>query len=225
MNTAFTTRTAARVLASAGLLLAAGCASTPPAAERMKINPMGTVLTYHRTSSGSLGNFDGPVVWTQSPATWQGKPVLASGAPQAGVGIHDLNSMAMIANLTPAGQPIMSFEPPVDYPWPLQVGKTWTGRHTVTLYPSGRTVPMAIEGQVVSWGDVTVPAGTFKAFKLVWTVNQHEVETRWVNPTEGLATLKRHVERTAAHPQGPGVLDAELVSRKLPAPAGSTAGQ
>jgi hypothetical protein len=28
--------------------------------------------------------------------------------------------------------------------------------------------------------------------------------------------VKRHVERTAAHPQGAGVLDAELLSVKLP---------
>lgn len=212
-----TLRTPLLATAAAALLLTTGCASTPPIADKMQINPMGTVLTYHRKSSGSLGNFDGPVVWTQTPSTWQGKPVLASGAPQAGVGIHDLNSMATIANLTPAGQPVMSFEPPIDYPWPLQVGKTWSAQHTVTLYPSGNQVPLKIDGKVESWGDVTVPAGTYKAFKLVWTVNQSEVESRWVNPAEGLATIKRHVERSATHPQGAGVLDAELLSRVLPA--------
>lgn len=123
----------------------------------------------------------------------------------------------MLANLTPAGQPFMSFEPPIDCPWPLQVGKTWMGEHQVTLYPARTTVPMTIRGRVESWGEVTVPAGTFKAFKLVWTTDQGEVETRWVNPSEGLATIKRHVERPASHPQGAGVLDAELLSRVLPA--------
>ncbi len=217
MNTSSTIRTTLLATAVAALLLTTGCANTPPITDKMQINPMGTVLTYHRKSSGSLGNFDGPVVWTQSPATWQGKPVLASGAPQAGVGIHDLNSMAMIANLTPAGQPIMSFEPPIDYPWPLEVGKTWSAQHTVTLYPSGNKVPLKIDGKVESWGDVTVPAGTYKAFKLVWRNNLGEMETRWINPAEGLATIKRHVERPATHPQGAGVLDADLLSRALPA--------
>ena len=112
---------------------------------------------------------------------------------------------------------MISFDPPIDYPWPLQVGKTWATQHTVTLYPSGNKVPVKIEGKVESWGDVTVPAGTFKAFKLVWSVNQSELETRWLNPAEGLATIKRHVERSAAHPQGAGVLDAELLSRVVPA--------
>jgi hypothetical protein len=217
MHTTFTTRAGAWMLAFAPLLLAAGCASTPPTPEKMEISPTGTVTTYHRKSSGSLGSFDGQVVWTHATSTWNGKPVIAFGAPQAGVSLHDPVTFGMLANLGTSGQPVMSFDPPIDYPWPLQVGRTWTAQHTVTLYPSGRTVPMSIQGKVESWGDVTVPAGTFKAFKLVWTMNQSEVETRWVNPAEGLATIKRHVERSAAHPQGAGVLDAELISRVLPA--------
>ena len=216
MTTKNITRTTTLALASAALLLSAGCASTPPTAEKMQINPMGTVLTYHRKSSGSLGNFDGQVVWTQTPATWQGKPIISSGAPQAGMGLHDPATFGLVANLNPAGQPLMSFEPPIDYPWPLQVGKTWTGNHTVTLYPSGNKLPLKVEGKVESYGDVTVPAGTFKAFKLVWSMNQNEFETRWMDPNNGLATIKRHVERPASHPQGAGVLDAELLSRVMP---------
>jgi hypothetical protein len=87
----------------------------------------------------------------------------------------------------------------------------------VTLYRSGRTVPTRIDWKVESWGDVTVPAGTFKAYKLVWVNDQGEVETCWVGPTRGSATIRRHVERPASHPQGAGLLDAELLSRKLPA--------
>ncbi|MDO9146833.1 MAG: hypothetical protein Q7U52_04070 [Hydrogenophaga sp.] len=216
MNASGTFRTTLLATAAAAMLLTAGCASTLPTADKMQINPMGTVLTYHRKSSGSLGNFDGQVVWTQAPATWQGKPVISSGAPQAGVGLHDPVSFGLMANLNPAGQPLMSFEPPIDYPWPLQVGKTWTVNHTVTLYPSGNKLPLKVDGKVESFGDVTVPAGTFRAFKLVWSINQNEFETRWIAPNNGLATIKRHVERPASHPQGAGVLDAELISRVLP---------
>lgn len=222
MNTLFTSRTviaqtAVLAMASASMLLASGCASAPPAADKMQIGPMGTVLTYHRKSSGSLGTFDGQVVWTLAPATWQGKPAISMGAPQAGVGLYEPQGFGMVANLNPAGQPLMSFEPPIDYPWPLQVGKTWTGHHMVTLYPSGNQVPLKVEGKVESFGEVTVPAGTFKAFKLVWSMNQNEFETRWVAPHDGLATVKRHVERPASHPQGAGVLDAELLSSVKPA--------
>lgn len=217
MNMKFTTHVSAALLTSAALLLTAGCASTPPTAQKMVISPAGTVTTYHRKSSGSLGSFDGLVVWTHASSTWDGKPVIAFGAPQAGVSLHDPVHFGQLATLNAKGQPVMSFDPPIDYPWPLQVGKTWATQHTVTLYPSGNKVPVKIEGKVESWGDVTVPAGTFKAFKLVWSVNQSELETRWLNPAEGLATIKRHVERSAAHPQGAGVLDAELLSRVVPA--------
>ena len=65
--------------------------------------------------------------------------------------------------------------------------------------------------------ELGVPAGTFKAYKLVWTNNSGEMETRWVSPSEGIATIKRHVERPSTHPQGAGVLDAELLSVVLPA--------
>lgn len=204
-------------LATAALMAAAGCASAPPAATGFADVPMGSVFTYHRKSSGSLGSYDGQVVSTYAPATWAGQAVIAYGAPQAGTSLHLPADMARAADLNPAGKPVLSYDPPIGYQWPLSVGKQWTSTHSVTLHNSGSTVQMTINWKVESWGDVTVPAGTFKAYKLVWTNNLGEVETRWVNPQEGLMTFKRHIERPGSHPQGPGVLDAELLSRAGPA--------
>jgi hypothetical protein len=180
------------------------------------VPPMGTVVTFHRTSSGSLGNFDGQVVWTYAPATWQGQPAISFGAPQAGVSLHEPRSFGMVAALNAAGQPQYSFDPPMNYEWPLAVGKAWRSQLTMTRYPSGQQVPMTIEGKVEAWEDVTVPAGTFKAYRMTWSNSFGEVETRWLNPMEGLATIKRHVERPATHPQGAGVLDAVLLSKVAP---------
>jgi hypothetical protein len=205
------------VCLAAAIALAGGCATPPPVADKMASQPLGSVTTYHRKSSGSLGTFDGQVVWTSSASTWQGRSVMASGSPQAGTTLHDPTTLALVATLNPAGQPSASFSPPIDYAWPLEVGKTWTSKHTVTMHPSGRTVPMTLSWKVDSWGDVTVPAGTFRAYKVTWTSDQGEVETRWVSPSAGIATVKRHVERPANHPQGTGLLDAELLSRTLPA--------
>lgn len=216
MTTPFATRNTAWALASAALLLAAGCASTPPTATQMAEVPIGTVNTYHRKSSGSLGVFDGAVPWTLSRSTWQGRPVLAYASP-AGTSLHLPTYHGLLANLNPQGQPVMSYDPPIDAPWPLLVGKTWTTRHTVTLHPSGRTVPLTIQGKVESYEAVTVPAGTYKTFKLVWTNDLGETETRWVAPADGISPIKRHVERPASHPQGAGVLDAELLSSVHPA--------
>lgn len=213
------TALSAALLALTGftLLTVTGCAAPPPVAERMVMSPMGTVTTYHRKSSGSLGNFDGKVVWTHAPATWQGKPVISFGAPQAGVALHDPVSFAMLATLAPDGKPLMAFDPPIDYAWPLTVGQTWSTQYIVTLYPSGNKVPFKRDFKVEGIEDVTVPAGTFKTWKLSWKDSSGETETRWISPAQGIATVKRHVERPATHAQGPGVLDAELLSRVLPA--------
>ena len=216
MNFRSTLNSALLASAAVTCLLAGGCASAPPVAEKMMVPPMGTVVTFHRKSSGSLGNFDGQVVWTYSPATWQGQPMISFGSPQAGVSLHEPGTFGMVAGLNPAGQPQYSFDPPMDYQWPLVVGQGWSSKFTVTMLPSGQKVPMMVDFKVQAWEDVTVPAGTFKAYKMTWSNDLGEVETRWLNPMEGLATIKRHVERPASHPQGAGVLDAVLLSRALP---------
>lgn len=201
----------------AAALLSAGCSTTPPVADTMASSPQGTVTTFHRRSSGSLGTFDGPVVWTQGTSTWQGKPVVSAVSPQAGATLHDPVTHGMLATLDAAGKPAMSFDPPIALQWPLEVGKTWKSSHTVTLHASGRTMPLQMDWKVESWGDVSVPAGLYKAYKVVSTNQFGEVETRWVSPKDSLPTLKRNVVRPASHPQGAGVLDGVLLSRTLPA--------
>ena len=204
-------------LGVAGALLASGCSTTPPVAEGFAVPPVGTVTTLHRKSSGSLGNFDGKVVWNLSNSTWQGKPVVISTSPEAGGTVLEPKTYAVIATLDRAGKPVISFDPPVNYQWPLEVGKTWTSKHVRTVQASGQSMPMEISWKVESWGDVTVPAGTFKAYKVVTTNNLGEAETRWTSPKDGVSIVKRSVVRPATHPQGAGVLDAELLSHILPA--------
>ncbi len=216
MNATCTPRATVLAVTAAALLLGAGCASTPPSATQMAEVPAGIVNTYHRKSSGSLGVFDGPVVWKMSHSTWKGQPVLAYASP-GGTSLHLPLTHGLVANLNPQGQPVMSYEPAIDFPWPLQVGKTWSTQHQVTLYPSGNVVPLRLQGKVEAYEAVTVPAGTYQAFKLVWTSDLGETETRWVAPADGISPIRRHVERLASHPQGPGVLDAELLSSVKPA--------
>ena len=203
-------------IAAALAVWLSACATPPPTAQRMDIPPMGTVSTYHRISSGSFGAYDGKVVWTYAPATWEGKAVIAFGAPQAGVSLHDTVSFAQVASLTPAGKPYVSYDPPLDYAWPLTVGKTWRSVNTVTVQATGQKTPVTTDFKVAAFEKITVPAGTFNAYRLEWVNSQGESETRWVAPSEGIPTVKRHVERVASHPQGPGVLDAEMLSHVLP---------
>jgi hypothetical protein len=142
--------------------------------------------------------------------------VVAATAQGLGTSLHDPGSLAMMAWLDAAGQPVVSYAPPLDYRWPLQVGQRWTSEHTMTLHATGRTMPLRMDWEVQAWEEIVVPAGRFEAFRLHWVNQLGETETRWVAPQAGIETVKRHVERPASHPQGPGVLDAELVSRQLP---------
>lgn len=204
---------------SAVVLLIGGCATGPatsPAATKMSKPAAGTTMTYHRKSTGSLGAYDGRVAWTAGTASWQGREVFASAAPGIGTSLHDPVSLAMIAFLDAAGKPVVSYDPPIDYQWPMQVGKAWSSQHMMTVHASGRTVPLTFDWKVEAWEKVTVPAGTFDAYKLTWKNSLGEAEARWVSPAEGIDTVKRHVERAATFPQGAGVLDAELLSRSGP---------
>jgi hypothetical protein len=217
MNTRRTAlHTALLGLAMSPLLFVAGCATAPPTADRMAIAPMGTLSTFHRKSSGSLGNFDSKVVWTHAPTTWQGKPAILFSAPQQVSSVHDPAGFAVLANVSADGKPLMSFDPPVDYVWPLAVGKAWTTQYTVTVHATGAKLPLRRDYRVEAFETVTVPAGSFKAWKVSWKDSTGETETRWFSPEAGLATIKRRVDRPATHPQGAGVLDGELVSHVPP---------
>jgi hypothetical protein len=187
-----------------------------PIAEAPAATPAGTVMTYHRKSSGSLGTYDGPVVWNFTHATWEGRPAVIQMARLGGAA-YDPKTHANMANLDAEGKAVMVFDPPLVYQWPLQVGKTWTSKHTVTTPATGRSVALEVNWKVEAWEDVTVPAGTYKAYKVVTSNNFGEVETRWVAPAAGIMLAKRLVTRAATHPQGPGELEAVLLSQVPPA--------
>lgn len=205
------------LLGAAAWLAVPGCGHAPPRAEQMADVPPGTVNTYHRKSSGSLGAFDGPVPWTVSRSTWLGQPVWAYSSP-AGASLHLPGTFGLVAHLGPQGQPLMSYDPPIALPWPLEVGKAWETTHRVTLHRDGSIRSVSIRGRVEAFETVQVPAGSWQAFKVSWTDSLGEVETRWVAPADGLSPVKRHVERPTSHPQGAGVLDAALISSVRPAP-------
>jgi hypothetical protein len=192
------------------------CTTPPPLAHRMEPSAEGTVTVFHRQSTGSLGDYDGTVVWQLHDARWNGKKVDALISPQMGGQILEPESDGLIATLDRSGDLLLSFDPPMAFEWPLQVGKRWQSQHTMTFHNTGRSIPLFMDWAVESYGDVTVPAGTFKAYKVILSDGLGDVETRWVAPQQGIGTLKRSVLRMPGHPLGPGQLDAEMLSRTPP---------
>ncbi len=209
-------RAAAPALAAwAAASLLAGCATAiDPGAYRP--NPTGTVTSFHRVSSGSFGVSDGPVVWTHESGTWQGREVEFARSPQAGTTVYDRASHGTLATLTPAGQTISSFEPPMGLRYPLAVGQRWSDQHQLTMHRTGSTVPLTVNYAVEAYEAVTVPAGTYQAFRVAITDSFGERATYWVAPSLGLGTVKRVAQRPATHPAGAGQIEGVLTSVKRP---------
>jgi hypothetical protein len=115
----------------------------------------------------------------------------------------------------------MRYDPPLGYDFPLEVGKTWTQDLMLTVGGSA-PIPMKAQWKVEAYEDVTVPAGTFKAWRVVFTDNFGYKQTTWSMPETASVYAKHINERSATHPQGgPGTQMIELLTvpalRRVPA--------
>ena len=107
------------------------------------------------------------------------------------------------------------------YDWPLQVGKTWTTRYMWrdnVLHPDWSGMSSQ-DWAVVAWEEVTVPAGTFEAYKVVrtrgsWETAHEDVEMLWYAP-EVQATVKSIWHRSPNDGYGGAEHMWELVSLDL----------
>ena len=196
-------------LTSASSLLAAGCAIAPKA-ERYVPPATGSSWVWNITSTGSFGQGSAvPVPMRVSEIQWDGKPALKfESASGAVVQDRDVGVMAL---LDASGRVMMKYDPPMSFEWPLEVGRTWTQQHTLTL-ATGQTYPMTTRWMVEAYEDVTVPAGTFKAFKVTMADSFGFKQTTWSMPTTMGVFAKRINERPAGHPQGQGTQVYELAT-------------
>lgn len=179
--------------------------------------PEGATFTYQRKSQGSYGNYDGPVTWTVGRRDWNGRALVSFASTTHGTQLLDPLTHSVAVQLNVAGQATYSYDPAIGYPWPLAVGKSWSTVHGMTMYKPPNTASLTYNGKVEALEDVTVPAGTFKAFKLVTSNSFGEVEQVWTAPALGISTVKRISDRPATHPLGAGHLEGVLTSRSTPA--------
>jgi hypothetical protein len=140
---------------------------------------------------------------------WEGKRVTALVAP-IGVTVVDADG-CWPAILGPDDKPVLSFDPPIGFNYPLEVGKTWTRSYRIIVPATKQTIPFDSTWKVEAYEDVTLPAGTFKAFKVSYSGTLGEEFTMWYIPELGF-NGKRIERRTAKWPSGPGVRESELIS-------------
>jgi hypothetical protein len=193
-------------------LVAAGCAiDTGPAVEiRMDPNApvtqappvygVGSSWTYDHTVNGETERttitivekreIDGREVDVSAispPFRYPGRPCNGANGDMHDAVTH--NWMACLKD----GEILASLSPHSGwYAWPLEVGKNWRSEHVWTdnvIHPEWSD-PEWTEWTVVDWEEVTVPAGTFMAYKVVrtrtsWEVTGEDSYIIWYAPEFG----------------------------------------
>lgn len=199
-----------RLLALGIALTAGGCALMEPTAERYVPPPVGTMWERVQTDTGSYGSGSSKSVGLRGERTWQGAKVMTYEV--AGGTVFAREDGAWIG-IFKGDAPVVTWDPPLTWQYPLKVGKSWAREQRMTIHAAKRTIPYKEEQRVEAYEDVTVPAGTFKAFKVRTISSLGDDNVIWFCPDMGLFA-KVHNTRTAKHPQGPGTRVIELLSYK-----------
>lgn len=191
-------------------LISAGCTiPTSPMVLGPVFAPPGSEWSYVRRDSGSFGTGVTHVAGKSLGAQdWQGRKLPAYEGPEATT-LLDPGMGGMVAQ-TKDAKPLVSWDPPIGYHWPLWVGETWSAPYRVTNHATQQTTEMRAWFTVEAQEHVNVPAGTFKVFRIRYADPYIEALTWW-SPDLGLLAKSR-IERTTRHPAGPGVREADLLT-------------
>lgn len=196
-------------------LVEAGCGLMAPKMERYLAPTVGTTYANLRRDSGSYGSatvqLPGKYLGEQM---WRGQKVHAFESPEGTFLGTTGDRFAFIA-LVKGDTPILTWDPPVGYQLPLEVGKTWTRKFTLTIHAAKQTIPVEDTQTLEAYEDVTVPAGTFKAWRVRTIDNLGNENLQWYAPDLGVF-VKQSLRRTAKNAAGPGTREIELVSYQRP---------
>jgi hypothetical protein len=204
-----TTRTVAFTAALAALM-AAGCATVEPQIAGWTPAPMGSSWEVAQRNTGSYGK-DVKFKVTRGDGSWQGAPAVAMKTSLGGTLMMRPSDGKWLGMLAADGKPVVSFDPPIGWEFPLKVGKSWTNRHRMTQLATGAVVEYELSCKVLEFEKVTVPAGTFDAFRINCKTSTGSDDTYWTSPAVQ-PFVKTRLQRSANAPQGAGSQEAELVS-------------
>ena len=190
--------------------------AAPPRTERFVALPSGTRLSYLRHDVGSYGRGETRMDVTVGDSTWRGRRAIAFTRAQSTTDLQEPETHKLLAVMNPNGQAVVTYNPPIGYDLPLTIGKSWTTRSEATTAGSPQVTPIEVRYTVQTQETITVPAGTFKAWRLhLADLNAGDEQRVWIAMDTGLA-LKRSYRRTSSHAQGIGAREIELVSIETP---------
>lgn len=194
-------------------MFASGCAMFEPRAEAYAPPPVGSSWTQSYRNTGSYGK-DEQRQFTRIEGTWQGKNAVALKMSNGATIMLDPENGGWMAIVAPNGKPVLSWEPPIGWQYPLYVGRSWTISHRQTAHAANRVTTFDWTCKVEGYGDVSVPAGTFKAFEIACSSTTGNNDRYWYSPDVSLF-VKTSFTRTASNRAGPGTQQGELVSQTV----------
>ena len=191
-------------------LACAGCTTTPTLPKLLGPNVAapGSEWSFVRRDSGSYGSGVSHVTSKSLPMqNWQGRPHFAYEGPESTT-LIDPTSGRWVAQVKD-GKPLVSWDPPIGYHWPMWVGETWSTPYRVTNHATGKTTEMRAWFVVEAQETVNVPAGTFRTFRVLYSAPTIWGHT-WYSPDLGI-WVKSKFERISQDPAGAGVRESDLL--------------
>lgn len=199
------------------LLVAASSAAflsacvTAPTMDGPRIPPQGSTWTSTVTASGSFGKGNRQTTTTMGMGSWQGKNLQAfHGQPNSTF----VDSGGCWVGMGAGGKPMFSWDPPICYRYPIKVGNAWNDQRRLTIHAAKRTVNLESQWKVEAYEEVSVPAGSFGAFRITYSDSNGTDRVDWFSPELGIF-VKSSITRTTKHPSGPGTLESLLVSQTI----------
>ncbi len=150
--------------------------------------------------------------WTVVEATYKGRKVIGFSDGVDTV-LHNPENRNWFMTLRGDAERASATPHDGQFSWPLEVGKAWTATYMYYDGVTRRTFnPIVTYWKAAAYEDVTVPAGTFKAFRLESTpgTNNSTSVTVWYAPEVRLI-VKRIREQTSRHYLGAGTFTMELI--------------
>jgi len=193
----------------AAAFLSVSCANVP-SGDRPANVAANSSWTYERRDNGSFGK--GTAYQTNrmlAERTWQGRKVQAVELPQ-GVRLSDADKGDWLA-MVKGDATLMTWEPSLGYDWPLTVGKSFARNYRVVNHVTKQTTEVRSTMTVQALEEVSVPAGIFQAFKVLYSDSLGLESLNWFSP-DAAGWVKIQTKRDAKHPAGPGTQEFELLS-------------
>jgi hypothetical protein len=207
-------RSMSYAILAALVIVCGGCATTPAApppggvqADVAFPSPGTRWVTRTTDQSGVVSTL---TLTALEEGAYEGKPVyrLSDGTE---IRIFDRATRNFVATVRDGKERIAASPHDGTLSSPLWVGKSWRSTYTLHSRDRGRSDTVGVSWRAETYEEVTVPAGTFKAFKLVSTpgVNNASYYTVWYAPDPGLVV--KQIYESPQHFMGPGKFTTELM--------------